>query len=44
MISPRIKKPISAMMMLMWDESGMYGFRPKFATLTTIRPPGVRTR
>ena len=44
MISPRIKKPISAMMMLMWDESGMYGFRPKFATLTTIRPPGVSTR
>ena len=44
MISPRIKKPISFMMMLMCEESGMYGLRPKLATLTTMRPPGASTR
>ena len=44
MISPLIKKPRLSMMLLMKVESGMYGLRPRFATFTTMRPPGERTR
>src|SRR5215217_2512795 len=44
MISPRIKKPRSVISLATRPLSGIYGLRPKLATLIQARPPGTRTR
>src|SRR5664280_2656239 len=44
MISPRIRKPSSIACSAMKACSGIYGLRPRLATLMHIRPPGTSTR
>jgi hypothetical protein len=43
-ISPRIRNPRSSMSAMMNAWSGIYGLRPRLATLIQARPPGTRTR
>src|SRR6266498_3498654 len=44
MISPRIKKPSSAISWAIKPFKGIYGLRPRFAMLIQARPPGTSTR
>ena len=44
MISPRSNKPSASRIRITSAERLLYGFRPRFATLIAIRPPGSSTR